>query len=96
MVLALVSILRSLLDLYVLVLLTRVVLDWIQLFARNWRPSGVVLVLANVVYGLTDPPLRQIRRFMPMLRLGAVGIDLSFLVLWFGIVILRRLLLLLV
>nr|WP_238994171.1 YggT family protein [Actinomyces sp. 565] len=84
------------LDLYVLVLLTRVVLDWIQLFARNWRPSGVVLVLANVVYGLTDPPLRQIRRFMPMLRLGAVGIDLSFLVLWFGIVILRRLLLLLV
>ncbi|QHO91228.1 YggT family protein [Actinomyces sp. 432] len=96
MVLALVSILRSLLDLYVLVLLTRVVLDWIQLFARNWRPSGVVLVLANVVYGLTDPPLRQIRRFMPMLRLGAVGVDLSFLVLWFGIVIVRRLLLLLV
>ncbi|WP_136192228.1 MULTISPECIES: YggT family protein [Actinomyces] len=94
--LALVSILRSLLNLYVLILLVRVVLDWIQLFARSWRPTGVVLVLANVVYGLTDPPLRQIRRFMPLVRMGAVGIDLSFLVLWFGIIIIQRLLLLLV
>lgn len=92
----LVSILSSLLNLYVLILLIRVVLDWIQLFARSWRPTGVVLVLANVVYGLTDPPLRQIRRFMPLVRLGAVGIDLSFLVLWFGIAIIQRLLLLLV
>lgn len=92
----LVSILSSLLNLYVLILLIRVVLDWIQLFARSWRPTGVVLVLANVVYGLTDPPLRQIRRFMPLVRLGAVGIDLSFLVLWFGIVIIQQLLLLLV
>ncbi|RAX19322.1 MULTISPECIES: YggT family protein [Actinomyces] len=91
-----VSIISSLLNLYILILLIRVVLDWIQLFARSWRPTGVVLVLANAVYGLTDPPLRQIRRFVPLVRLGGVGIDLSFLVLWFGIVIVRRLLLLLV
>ncbi|MBE6474026.1 MAG: YggT family protein [Actinomyces succiniciruminis] len=93
---AIVSIISSLLNLYVLILLIRVVLDWIQLFARSWRPIGVVLVLANVVYGLTDPPLRQIRRFVPLVRLGGVGVDLSFLVLWFGIVIVQRLLLLLV
>ncbi|CED91032.1 YggT family protein [Actinomyces succiniciruminis] len=93
---AIVSIISSLLNLYVLILLIRVVLDWIQLFARSWRPTGVVLVLANVVYGLTDPPLRQIRRFVPLVRLGGVGVDLSFLVLWFGIVIVQRLLLLLV
>ncbi|MDU0347891.1 YggT family protein [Actinomyces sp. MRS3W] len=93
---SLVSILSSLLNLYVLILLIRVVLDWIQMFSRSWRPTGVVLVLANVVYGLTDPPLRQIRRFVPLVRMGAVGIDLSFLVLWFGIIIVQRLLLLLV
>lgn len=93
---AIVSIISSLLNLYVLILLIRVVLDWIQLFVRSWRPTGVVLVLANVVYGLTDPPLRQIRRFVPLVRLGGVGVDLSFLVLWFGIVIVQRLLLLLV
>ncbi|PHP52185.1 YggT family protein [Actinomyces ruminis] len=93
---AIISIISSLLNLYVLILLIRVVLDWIQLFARSWRPTGVVLVLANIVYGLTDPPLRQIRRFVPLVRLGGVGIDLGFLVLWFGIVIIQYLLLLLV
>ncbi|WP_103064033.1 YggT family protein [Actinomyces qiguomingii] len=94
--LSVIRILWSLLDLYVLILLIRVVLDWVQLFARSWRPTGAVLVVANVVYGLTDPPLRQIRRFMPLLRLGGLGIDLSFLVLWLGIFVVQRLLLLLV
>ena len=78
-------ILSSILSLYFLILLVRVVLDWIQVFARQWRPRGVVLVLANLVYALTDPPLRVIRRRVPMARLGGIGIDLSFLVLVFGI-----------
>ena len=78
-------ILWSILNLYLLILLVRVVLDWIQVFARQWRPRGGVLVLANLVYALTDPPLRVIRQRVPMARLGGVGIDLSFLVLVFGI-----------
>ena len=82
-------ILWSLLNLYLLILLVRVVLDWIQVFARQWRPQGIVLVLANLVYALTDPPLRVIRQRVPMARLGGVGIDLSFLVLVFGIWIIQ-------
>ena len=82
-------ILSSILSLYFLVLLVRVVLDWIQVFARQWRPQGIVLVLANLVYALTDPPLRVIRQRVPMARLGGVGIDLSFLVLVFGIWIIQ-------
>ena len=82
-------ILSSILSLYFLILLVRVVLDWVQVFARQWRPRGLVLVLANLVYALTDPPLRLIRRRVPMARLGGVGIDLSFLVLVFGIWIFR-------
>ena len=64
-----------LLFLYTLVLLARIVLDWVQLFSRSWRPTGIVLVIANVVYALTDPPL----------RLGAVAIDMGFLVLFLGV-----------
>ena len=90
------SILSSILNLYLLILLVRVVLDWVQLFARQWRPQGPVLVLANLVYALTDPPLRLIRRRVPMARLGGVGIDLSFLVLVFGIWIIQWFLRLLV
>ena len=86
------SILSSILSLYFLILLVRVVLDWIQVFARHWRPRGIVLVLANLVYALTDPPLRVIRRRVPLARLGGAGIDLSFLVLVFGIWILQWLL----
>ena len=70
----------------------RVVIDWVQMLARGWRPTGALLVLANLVYGLTDPPLRWLRRVVPALRLGGVGIDLSFLVLFIGISIVQRLL----
>ena len=74
-----------LLFLYTLVLLARIVLDWVQLFSRSWRPTGIVLVIANVVYALTDPPLRFLGRFIPPLRLGAVAIDMGFLVLVLGV-----------
>jgi YggT family protein len=71
---------------YILVLLVRVVIDWVQIFARDWRPSGVALVIAEVVYSLTDPPLRALRRVIPPLRLGGVQLDLGFLVLMLGCV----------
>ena len=92
MISAIASIVSSLLYLYLLILLVRVVIDWVQMFARDWRPTGVVLVVANLVYGLTDPPLRWLRRVVPALRLGGVGIDLSFLVRVIGISIVQRLL----
>ena len=92
MIAAIASIVSNLLNLYMLVLLVRVVIDWVQMLARGWRPTGALLVLANLVYGLTDPPLRWLRRVVPALRLGGVGIDLSFLVLFIGISIVQRLL----
>ena len=92
MISAIASIVSSLLYLYLLILLVRVVIDWVQMLARGWRPTGALLVLANLVYGLTDPPLRWLRRVVPALRLGGGGIDLSFLVLVIGISIVQRLL----
>nr|WP_300337687.1 YggT family protein [Actinomyces sp.] len=92
MLLPVVLILQSLLSLYVLVLLGRVALDWVQLFSRQWRPRGLVLVLANLVYALTDPPLRWLRRVVPVLRVGAMGIDLSFIALYLVIVVLQAVL----
>ncbi|MCC2316249.1 YggT family protein [Cellulomonas xiejunii] len=79
------DLIRSLLYLVVLVffllLLVRLVLDWVQFFAREWRPSGFALVVAEVTYSVTDPPLRLLRRFLPPLTLGSVRLDLAFLVL---------------
>lgn len=77
------SIISSLLNLYVLILLLRVVIDLVSAFVRNWRPKGLVLILANVVYTLTDPPLKALRRVIPPLGIGGVGIDMAFLALYF-------------
>lgn len=75
------SILSFVVVIYLLILLVRVVLDWVQVFARDWRPRGAALVVAEVVYTLTDPPLRALRRVIPPLRFGSVAIDLAFMVL---------------
>lgn len=76
--------------LYVLVLLVRLVLDWVQVFARDWRPRGVTLVVAEAAYTLTDPPLRALRRVIPPLRLGGIQLDLAFLVLMLGCTLAMR------
>ena len=83
------GILDLLLVLYILVLLVRLVLDWVQLFARSWRPTGLVLVVANGAYALTDPPLRFLRRLIPPLQIGQVQLDLGFIILFIGVQILR-------
>lgn len=75
---------------YILVLLARVVLDWIQFFSRGFRPKGILLVFANLIYTLTDPPLRFLRRFIPPLRLGNVALDVGFLVLFIAVSFLSR------
>lgn len=67
--------------LFLIVLFVRFVLDWIQALARDWRPRGVVLVLAEVVYTITDPPLKALRRIIPPLPLGPIRLDLAFMVL---------------
>jgi YggT family protein len=70
--------------LFLLTLIARVVIDLLQIFARDFRPSGLVLVLFEVVFTVTDPPLRALRRFIPPIRIGAVAFDLAILVLFIG------------
>jgi len=81
------TVLSALLYLFLLLLIGRLVLETLQSFARKWRPTGVVLVLAEVTYTVTDPPLKLLRRFIPPLRLGNVALDLSFMVLFFVVYI---------
>ena len=66
-------------------MIVRLVFDWVQMFARDWRPRGVALVAAHAVYSVTDPPLKLLRRLIPPLRLGGVSLDLGFLVLFIGL-----------
>ena len=73
---------------YLLFLIGRLILSWIQVFSRSWHPTGVVLVIAEAIFTATDPPLRFLRRYIPTVRLGTVALDLSFMVLFLVILIL--------
>ncbi len=81
-----------LINVYIMVLIGRLIIDWIQVFARDWRPRGVLAVLCEAVYTVTDPPLRALRRVIPPIRLGGVALDLSFIVLIIGLSLLVSLL----
>ena len=76
------------LTIYLVVLIGRMIFGWVQVFARDWRPSGILLVIAEGIFTITDPPLKFLRRFIPTVRLGMMALDLSFMVLFFVILIL--------
>lgn len=82
-------ILVYLLTIFLVLLVARLVMEYVFMFARSYQPKGPAVVALEVLYSCTDPPLRFLRRFIPPLRLGGVSLDLSFLVL-FVIVILGR------
>jgi YggT family protein len=69
-----------LLGIFLGLMLIRLVVDWVQVFARSWQPHGAILVVLECVYTATDPPIMFVRRFVPPLRVGSVALDTSFLI----------------
>jgi YggT family protein len=63
------------------VLFARLIIDYARMFARNWRPKSGLIALFEVIYAITDPPMKFVGRFVPPLRIGGVSLDLSFIVL---------------
>jgi len=89
------QVLATVLWLYWLVMIGRLVFDFVQVFARNWRPSGFLLLVAEAIYTVTDPPLRMLRKVIPPIRIGSVQFDLAFLIVLIGLQILINLALML-
>jgi YggT family protein len=76
------GLIADLLQLFLLTLFLRLILDYARMAAPAWRPRGILLVLADFIYAVTDKPLRFVRRFVKPLRIGGVSIDLSMLILF--------------
>ena len=74
--------------LFFLLMWGRFVLDLAQSFSRGWRPRGPVLVLAEVAYTVTDPPIKAVRRVLPPVRLGSVALDFGWSIIMLAVVIL--------
>ncbi len=73
------TLLCALLQLYMLVLIARIILSWVPSLPEPLLP------LARFLSALTDPILRPLRNALPPLRIGAGALDLSPLIVFFGI-----------
>ena len=73
---------------FLILLVFRLIMEYVFMFARSYRPAGIVAVALEVCYTVTDPPLKALRRVIPPLRIGRVSLDLSFIVLFFVVQIL--------
>ena len=74
-----------------LLLTARIVVELVRAFARDWHPGGGVAIALESIYTVTDPPVRLLRRVIPSVRIGNVGLDLSIMVLLLVVFILMRL-----
>lgn len=79
------------LRIYSLTIVARIILDWVRAYNPSWRPRGIVLVLAEIVYTLTDFVLKLVRKLIPPLRLGPVALDIGLILLFMFIVVLQNL-----
>ena len=76
------------LSIYLLILIGRLIIDMLQSYSRSWSPSGLLARVAEIIFTLTDPPLRLLRRYIRPLRIGNVGLDLSYILLFVIIIVL--------
>jgi YggT family protein len=89
------AVLYDLLWLFQLLLIARIVVVYVMMFARSWRPGRIVAIMLEAIFSITDPPLKALARVIPPLRVGGITLDLSFLVLFIIvqilIIVVRRL-----
>jgi len=84
------SLIQTALWIFLLLLFARMILSWVPVLVRDWEPRGPVLVVAELVYSITDPPLRALRRVLRPVRVGNVQLDLAFIGLYILVSILMR------
>lgn len=84
------SVIYWVLQTFLLVLFARMILSWVPVLVRDWQPRGPMLVAAEIVYSVTDPPLRMLRKVLRPVRIGNMMLDLAFIGLFILVSILVR------
>ncbi|WP_111765056.1 YggT family protein [Nakamurella deserti] len=67
---------------FYMLLIGRLLLEFVRMFARSWMPSGRSAIAVESVYTVTDPPVKALRRLIPMVRIGGFALDLSLIILF--------------
>lgn len=91
-ILFLLFILRMLIRAYLLVMVIRMILDWLPVLIPSFRPTGIIAFITRIIYFVTEPPLRFLRKFIAPMRCGNISLDISYMVLYFALYVLQILL----
>ena len=75
-----------------IMLVARFVLSIVFSFAHDWRPAGVPALLVESVYTVTDPLIKPLRRVIPPISIGAIRLDVAFLIVFIAVMALQQLL----
>ena len=75
---------------FLLLLIFRLIMEYVFLLARSYRPTGLVAAALELAYSVTDPPLKALRKVIPPLRIGQVSLDLGFIILFIVVRILME------
>ena len=77
------------LGVFILFMWVRLILDWARALQPRWRPKGALLVIAELCFSVTDPPLKLVRRVVKPIRIGGAQLDFAWsIVLILGLVLL--------
>jgi len=78
------TLLCRLLQAYLIVMFARIILSWFPV-----EPGSALASVFGFLYSITEPVLAPIRRVLPPVGMGGMGLDLSPIVVFFGITILQ-------
>jgi YggT family protein len=76
------DVLYTALGLFSLLLFGRVIASWVFMFRRTSRASGPAAMLLELIYTVTDPPVKALQRVLPPFRLGNFLLDVAVIVLF--------------
>ena len=65
------------LGVFILFMWVRLILDWARALQPRWRPKGALLVIAELCFSVTDPPVKLVRRVVKPIRIGGAQLDFA-------------------
>ena len=77
-------------EIYTVLLIVRMLMSWVPLLIRGFEPRGVLAVVFEAVYTVTDPPIKFFDRLVPPVGFGNVGFSVGFIIVFVLLAILQR------
>ncbi|EEH64219.1 hypothetical protein HMPREF0044_0508 [Gleimia coleocanis DSM 15436] len=74
----------------IILLALRLCFDWGQILAPNWEIKPPLSTLVKYLYGITEPVLAYLRKYLPPLRFNEFSVDMGFLIALVAFIVLKR------